>query len=76
MPLTLLVFLGSIRDSTPPRLARLGLRVARACVARLAADGHDAVLIDPLDIDPNEVDLTHEQQRIFADFSPISAISA
>lgn len=51
MPLTLLVFLGSIRDSTPPRPARLGLRVARACVARLAADGHDAVLIDPMDID-------------------------
>lgn len=51
MPLTLLVFLGSVRDSTPPRPARLGLRVARACVARLAVDGHDAVLIDPLDID-------------------------
>lgn len=51
MPLTLLVFLGSIRDSTPPRPARLGLRVARACVARLAVDGHTAVLIDPLDFD-------------------------
>lgn len=51
MSLTLLVFLGSARDSTPPRPARLGLRVARACVARLVADGHDAVLIDPLDID-------------------------
>ncbi len=51
MLLTLLVFLGSIRDSIPPRPARLGLRVARAGVARLATDGHDAVLIDPLDFD-------------------------
>ena len=51
MPLTFLVFLGSVRDSTPPRPARLGLRVARACVARLVADDHDSVLIDPLDID-------------------------
>lgn len=51
MSLSLLVFLGSARDSTPPRPARLGLRVARACVARLAADGHHPVLIDPLDID-------------------------
>jgi chromate reductase len=51
MPLTFLVFLGSIRDSTPPRPARLGLRVARACVARLAANGHEAVLIDPLGFD-------------------------
>lgn len=51
MPLTLLVFLGSTRDSTPPRPARLGLRVARACVTRLSADGQDAILIDPLDFD-------------------------
>ena len=51
MPLTLLVFLGSVRDSTPPRPARLGLRVTRACVAKLAADGHEAVLIDPLGFD-------------------------
>ena len=46
-----LVFLGSVRDSTPPRPARLGLRVARACVARLAAEGHAPELIDPLEID-------------------------
>jgi chromate reductase, NAD(P)H dehydrogenase (quinone) len=49
--LNLLVFLGSARDSTPPRPARLGLRVARACLARLVAEDHDAVLIDPLDFD-------------------------
>ncbi len=51
MPLNLLVFLGSVRESTPPRPARLGLRVARACTAQLAAVGHAAVLIDPLDFD-------------------------
>jgi len=51
MALTFLVFLGSVRDSTPPRPARLGLRVARACMARLAAEGHEAVLVDPLDHD-------------------------
>ena len=51
LPFTLLVFLGSVRDSTPPSPARLGLRVARACTARLAGDGHDVCLIDPLDFD-------------------------
>ena len=49
--LDLLVFLGSVRDSTPPRPARLGLRVARACVVRLASQGHTVNLIDPLDFD-------------------------
>ncbi len=47
----LLVFLGSVRESAPPRPARLGLRVVRACVGRIAAAGGDAALIDPLDVD-------------------------
>ncbi|MTI45831.1 NAD(P)H-dependent FMN reductase [Roseibium hamelinense] len=47
----ILVFLGTVRDTTPPRPARLGLRVARACVQRLAAAGADPVLIDPLEIE-------------------------
>ena len=51
MALNLLVFLGSVRDSTPPRPARLGCRVARACRDRLAAEGHEVRLIDPLDLD-------------------------
>ncbi len=51
MPLNLLVFLGSTRDTTPPRPARLGMRVAQACTARLLEGGHSAVLIDPLDFD-------------------------
>ncbi len=51
MPLELPVFLGSVRDSTPPRPARLGLRVARALQAALTAKGHRARLIDPLEYD-------------------------
>lgn len=46
-----LVFLGSARDSTPPRPARLGMRVARQCEKHLQAMGHDVELIDPLSID-------------------------
>jgi NAD(P)H-dependent FMN reductase len=49
--LKVLVFLGSVRDSTPPRPARLGLRVARACVREVTGTGHAATLIDPLDFD-------------------------
>lgn len=45
-----LVFLGSARDSTPPRPARLGLRVARQCEKHLQAMGHAVELIDPLSI--------------------------
>lgn len=46
-----LVFLGSARDSIPPRPARLGLRVARQFQRRLEAMGHSVDLIDPLSID-------------------------
>jgi len=45
-----LVFLGTARDSTPPAPARLGLRVARACMQLLEADGATVELIDPLDV--------------------------
>lgn len=48
---TILVFLGSVRDSTPPRPARLGLRVAKACLHQLARPVVVPVLIDPLDFD-------------------------
>lgn len=33
----LLVFLGTVRDSTPPKPARLGERVALACMKYFAA---------------------------------------
>lgn len=46
-----LVFLGSARDSTPPRPARLGLRVARQCERYLQNMGHAVELIDPLSIE-------------------------
>ncbi|NLQ16180.1 NAD(P)H-dependent oxidoreductase [Marinomonas sp. M1K-6] len=46
-----LVFLGSVRDSTPPSPARLGERVALACVKHLEEHFTDLTveLIDPLD---------------------------
>lgn len=53
--LNILVFLGSVRTSTPPRPARLGERVARACTTRLGEMGMQASLIDPLDYPRNAV---------------------
>ncbi|MDP2123773.1 MAG: NAD(P)H-dependent oxidoreductase [Parvibaculum sp.] len=50
MKLSYLVFLGSARDSTPPRPARLGLRVARRVEALLGAKAN-VRLVDPLDYD-------------------------
>ena len=46
-----LLFLGSVRDSTPPRPARLGLRVALACMAAFKHyyPDHEIELIDALD---------------------------
>ena len=49
--LELLVFLGSVRESTPPKPARLGERLARALTAQLQAAGHGVQLIDALDHD-------------------------
>ncbi|MCC5870310.1 MAG: NAD(P)H-dependent oxidoreductase, partial [Gammaproteobacteria bacterium] len=51
MPLKILCFLGSARQSAPPRPARLGLRVARACIAHLATGEHVTRLVDPLEIE-------------------------
>ena len=45
-----LIFLGSVRESTPPRPARLGMRVSKAC-AKLLTDKHSehtVEIIDPL----------------------------
>lgn len=49
--MTILVFLGSVRESAPPRPSRLGERVARACMARLQALEVEADLVDPLALD-------------------------
>lgn len=46
-----LIFLGSVRDSIPPRPARLGMRVARQCEQYLQELGHVVELIDPLSIE-------------------------
>ena len=46
-----LLFLGTVRDSTPPKPARLGLRVANACLTcwNNRYSDHEVELIDPLD---------------------------
>lgn len=56
-----LVFLGSVRDSTPPKPARLGLRVAKACLACLASRyaEQEFELIDALDYPLPEVFKPH-----------------
>jgi len=46
-----LVFLGSVRDSAPPRPRRLGARVAAAGAAHLRGKGHGAEIVDPLTLD-------------------------
>ena len=55
----ILVFLGSIRTSIPPLPARVGERVAKACAAQCSRDGHNVVLIDPLDYDLGDVFKPH-----------------
>ncbi len=46
-----LIFLGTVRDSTPPSPARLGARVAQACVdcLKMRYENHEYELIDALD---------------------------
>jgi NAD(P)H-dependent FMN reductase len=51
MDLNFLIFLGSARDSSPPKPARLGLRVARACLSQINSRTVAATLVDPLDYD-------------------------
>ncbi|MXS82785.1 NADPH-dependent FMN reductase [Nitrosomonas oligotropha] len=47
----LLIFLGTVRGSSPPSPPRLGLRVANACVMQLHQGDISVDLIDPLDFD-------------------------
>lgn len=46
-----LLFLGNVRDSTPPRPTHLGYRIALACqhYLRMAYPDIEVTLIDPLD---------------------------
>ncbi len=52
-----LIFLGSVRESTPPRPARLGKRVSLACqrVMSQRHPTHTVEVIDPLDLELGEV---------------------
>ncbi|CAA0103827.1 NAD(P)H-dependent FMN reductase [Zhongshania aliphaticivorans] len=56
-----LVFLGTIRDSTPPKPARLGARVAKACIACLNSyyPNHEIELVDVLDYPQDAVFKPH-----------------
>ncbi|WP_420827040.1 NADPH-dependent FMN reductase [Marinomonas ostreistagni] len=56
-----LIFLGSVRTSTPPRPARLGERVAKACLQVLghAYPEHSFELIDPLDYSQDAIFKPH-----------------
>jgi len=54
-----LIFLGSARDSTPPRPARLGQRVSMMCHRLIADRAHDAEIIDPLDYEMGGVFKPH-----------------
>lgn len=57
--LNFLVFLGSARDSSPPKPARLGQRVARACLSYVKSTNAAATLIDPLDYDFGKIFKPH-----------------
>jgi len=56
-----LVFLGTIRDSSPPRPKRLGGRVARAVSAELSNQfpDHEVEIVDALDYPPEAIFKPH-----------------
>jgi len=73
----LLVFLGTVRESTPPRPARLGVRVARAvleCLRQRYPD-HDIELIDPLDYPLDAVFKPHFAYAKSRAPEPLNALS-
>lgn len=48
--MNIIIFLGSLRDSSPPKPARLGERVALYCQQSLSLQSHQVTLVDPLDL--------------------------
>jgi len=46
-----LIFLGSVRDSTPPRPKRLGARVTEALKRQALSKGHEVSVVDPLQLE-------------------------
>ena len=56
-----LIFLGTVRASTPPQPARLGVRVAEACLMCLASrfEEHEVELVDALNFPPETIFKPH-----------------
>ncbi|MFC3612419.1 NADPH-dependent FMN reductase [Lutimaribacter marinistellae] len=71
-----LVFLGSVRESTPPRPMRLGARVAKACALQLSEMGIEVEIVDPLEIDqtpPFKPHFAYSASRVPADLRGVAA---
>lgn len=72
-----LVFLGSVRESTPPRPARLGARVSLACESLLKRvyPEHDVEIIDPLDLNLGEIfkpEFAYSRKQVPADLKQLA----
>ena len=73
----ILVFLGTVRDSTPPKPARLGARVAKAMLTSLQSgySEHEIELVDALDYPLEPVFKPHfaySKRRAPADLSALA----
>lgn len=67
-----LIFLGSVRESTPPRPARLGARVSKACESLLKRtySNLSVEVIDPLDLDLGDIfkpEFAYSRKQVPAD---------
>ncbi|WP_394149857.1 NADPH-dependent FMN reductase [Vibrio maritimus] len=72
-----LVFLGSVRESTPPRPARLGARVSLACESLLKRvyPEHGVEIIDPLDLNLGEIfkpEFAYSRKQVPADLKQLA----
>ncbi|MGR5091717.1 NADPH-dependent FMN reductase [Vibrio maritimus] len=72
-----LVFLGSVRESTPPRPARLGARVSLACESLLkrSYSEHEVEIIDPLELDLGEIfkpEFAYSRKQVPADLKRLA----
>ncbi len=72
-----LIFLGSVRQSTPPSPSRLGERVAKACQACLQAtfDDVSVEIIDPLDYPLEPIFKPHFAYRASQAPEPLQALA-
>lgn len=72
-----LVFLGSVRESTPPRPARLGARVSLACESLLKKvyPEHEVEIIDPLDLNLGDIfkpEFAYSRKQVPADLKQLA----